>query len=736
MPSLRRPMPLHQTLTALFLIAAMSVYTFAQNTNLQTKSVEQSAPATPTLLAKPTVAITLGETVADIGNSCWYVFQDKDNNYWFGSDGLGVCRYDGKTLTRFTTKDGLAHDQVRGIQQHASTGDILITTNDGVSKFDGQRFVTLPITEMNPPGIPFTPESVDHPHAIAHEGWVLNTDELWLTGAGGPRRYDGKTLYQLKFPKSPLEKELSARLGHHDNWSPYDVWTVYKDSRGHMWFGTGMFGICRFDGQSHDWMFEPHLAEVEGGGWFGFRSIIEDRNGDFWFCNTQFRYKVEPHGAAGQEAGKLKYLRREGMDLAGSATTDTFLYYQSITEDNNGDLWMAPYAGGVWKYDGKNVTHYPMKFGDDEITMFTIYKDNHGDLWVGTHKHGAYKFNGKTFERFAPPVEPGGRIIEQRKNDPYFTTTGARTTSYMPKVIIRNILQDRAGNIWFATFGGPIRYDGKEFTNFAEEVGLATTRIFSLLEDRAGTLWFGSITGGATRYDGQTFAKFTEKEGLAGTDVFWIFEDRDANIWLGTNNGVSRYDGKTMTNFTTKDGLIDNSVYTIGQDAAGRLWFGTQGGICSYDGKSFSNFADQVERSFANIRSMIVDRSGNIWFGGPEGAFRYDGKTLTTFTSQNGLLDDFVGSMIVDKAGNIWFGHPGGLGEGSGGASRFDGTSFKQFTPKDGLGSASVYCMFEDKAGDIWFGSVDAGACRYDGKSFTHFSATAPELGTNGTAER
>ena len=66
-------------------------------------------------------------------------------------------------------------------------------------------------------------------------------------------------------------------------------------------------------------------------------------------------------------------------------------------------------------------------------------------------------------------------------------------------MIIRNIREDRAGNIWFATFGGPIRFNGKDFTNFSEEVGLAKTRIFSLLEDRSGALWFGSITGGASR---------------------------------------------------------------------------------------------------------------------------------------------------------------------------------------------------------------------------------------------
>ena len=312
---------------------------------------------------------------------------------------------------------------------------------------------------------------------------------------------------------------------------------------------------------------------------------------------------------------------------------------------------------------------------------------------------------------------------KQAKIDPYFTPTTGKTTPSMPRVIIRNIREDRAGNIWFATFAGPIRYDGKDFTNFAEEVGLAKTRIFSLLVDRSGALWFGSITGGASRYDGNSFTKFTVKEGLGSNDVLWIFQDQDANIWFGTGNGASRYDGKSMTNFTTKEGLVHNSVYAITQEGSGRIWFGTQGGVCSYDGKSFANLADQVGRSFTNIRALAVDRAGNLWFGGQGGAFRYDGKTLARFTISEGLLDDFVGSMIVDRAGNLWLGHPA---EWGGGASRYDGKSFQHFTHKEGLGSKTVYCMLEDKSGNIWFGSVDAGACRYDGKTFTHFSATVP----------
>src|SRR5215510_8426668 len=159
-------MKLARLTIVLALVTPVTVFAFWQDNSRQSKpgSNEQTS------------LVAVGETVSDIGNSCWYVFQDRSNNYWFGTDGNGVCRFDGKTITKFTTRDGLSHDKVRGIQQHAATGDILITTNAGVSKFDGQRFVTLPITEMKPP------QSAAPLHEGPDEGWVLNADDLWMTG--------------------------------------------------------------------------------------------------------------------------------------------------------------------------------------------------------------------------------------------------------------------------------------------------------------------------------------------------------------------------------------------------------------------------------------------------------------------------------------------------------------------------------------------------------------------------
>ena len=197
-------------------------------------------------------------------------------------------------------------------------------------------------------------------------------------------------------------KELPESKYPNAKYSPYDVYTIYRDRKGNLWFGTAELGACRYDGKSFDWLYENHLTNVPGGGSFGIRSILEDRDGKFWICNTQFRFSIDPDNSKAKEKGLVDYKREPGVGDLKTRIGESYLYFQSIVADNQQDLWMAPYAGGVWRYDGKSLTHYPVKDGTQDANMFSIYKDNRGDLWLGTPKAGAYKFNGKSFEKFRP----------------------------------------------------------------------------------------------------------------------------------------------------------------------------------------------------------------------------------------------------------------------------------------------------------------------------------------------
>jgi len=74
----------------------------------------------------------------------------------------------------------------------------------------------------------------------------------------------------------------------------------------------------------------------------------------------------------------------------------------------------------------------------------------------------------------------------------------------------------------------------------------------------------------------------------------------------------------------------------------------------------------------------------------------------------------FVTCIIEDKKGNIWLGGDG--------LTRYDGKSFTAFTAKDGLTNPSVWSILEDKNGNLWVGTRGTSLYLYDGKKFIAYS--------------
>lgn len=310
-----------------------------------------------------------GDTAKELGSSIMVIFQDKTNVYWFGSWETGVYRYDGKTLINYTTEHGLPNNRIDDIQEDTSGNLYFVSCHPQatVAKYDGNTITTL------------TP--------VMSNDWQLNSNDLWFRHSYRFEkvfRYDGTTLYELQLPKA-----LNLP-------NPFEIYSIYKDKKGNIWFGTNPSGVCRYNGESFDWITEVDVTEFRNEGANGVRSITEDRNGDFWF-NTEYRYTV--YDSTTLKSNKF-YTRHEsigGLDGKKDSALDEYL---STVMDNENNLWFVTYRNGVWKYDGTKVTHYPVQSNSTDITLFSIYKDNKGGLWLGTHENGAYKFNGTTFEKF------------------------------------------------------------------------------------------------------------------------------------------------------------------------------------------------------------------------------------------------------------------------------------------------------------------------------------------------
>lgn len=118
-----------------------------------------------------------------------------------------------------------------------------------------------------------------------------------------------------------------------------------------------------------------------------------------------------------------------------------------------------------------------------------------------------------------------------------------------------------------------------------------------------GAVWVGSgesmsgpsapVGRGISRFDGRTWTVYTEEDGLADDTVLAIAVESDGTVWAATGDpdeeptGVSRFDGQTWTTYTSADGLVSDRVQLIAVAPDGAVWFGTwEGGVSRFDGEN------------------------------------------------------------------------------------------------------------------------------------------------------
>lgn len=399
----------------------------------------------------------------------------------------------------------------------------------------------------------------------------------------------------------------------------------------------------------------------------GPRLLHRDRGGKFWFVSG-FRhlYRFSPDGGelrlmSGPEddtavpiQSNISSLAVDPANLLWLGTHDG-LYKAQLTakgfhgimpypeapdgsRDNKVSALHQDAVGKIWvaanyqqhHYDprrnrfelGVNSRLLPAEFRNYHIK--TYYSDRKGNLWFGPLKRSPFVYLRERDEWRSLPV------------------------SESQEILVRAILEDRAGYIWFGIDfddGGLYRYhpeDGavKTFRHDPDDpASLSSNMITSLCEDRRGRIWVGTWGAGLNRFDPQsgTFIRFSadpkDPASICDNHVTSIVEDHQGRLWIGTwNGGVSRLanlpDGDTAAQyrfetFARGDGPGDNIVCGLRVDASGRVWIVHGDRLSCFDPQREEFRVYTAEDGLLNgayfVDSIIQSRAGQIYIGGLNG---------------------------------------------------------------------------------------------------------------------
>ncbi len=304
------------------------------------------------------------------------LFEDSKGNLWFGTISDGVARYDGKTLTYFTTKDGLCDNTVVSMVEDKK-GHLWFGTRGGLSKYDGKVFTNFTSKQ----GL-----CDDRVSRIL----IDRNGNLWVGTWGGVCRFNGSTFSDFPLPKPDIDVPSYQATA---NW----VTKIMEDKQGNLWFGRSGYGACKYDGKSF-----TQFTKKEGLPSNCVQNILEDKKGNIWFGT---RVAEKDHPDANKRTGGGGLSRYDGRtftpypEVEGLNKNDIYAIY----EDKKGNLWMGATGLGVYRYNGQSFKLYK---GTDRMDLTwhmgiqSILEDRNGTIWFG-FSGGLFRFNGTVITNVA-----------------------------------------------------------------------------------------------------------------------------------------------------------------------------------------------------------------------------------------------------------------------------------------------------------------------------------------------
>ena len=293
---------------------------------------------------------------------------------------------------------------------------------------------------------------------------------------------------------------------------------------------------------------------------------------------------------------------------------------------------------------------------------------------------------------------------------------------------VEHIVQDREGNLWFATAtSGVSRFDGRRWRTFTRGDGLAGNQVMVAQSGRGGRLWFGTWDGGLCWWDGTGFQNPSEE--VARRPVSHLFEDGAGRLWFVGKENLGYWDGSVLMDLFPlyrQFGLAaPYTCWGMAEDGKGRLWLGTSVGVLRYDGSRFEVVFPH--ESPQGCTCVAGDGRGGLWLSAAGYLWHGDGERFTRFHELEESCE--VRKIQLDREDRPWFGLNNNCG-----VLFADAGGLHSFTEEDGLEGPVCAGMAQDAEDRFWLATWGNGVGCYDPHTIERCLQPLPASGSrNGT---
>ena len=261
---------------------------------------------------------------------------------------------------------------------------------------------------------------------------------------------------------------------------------------------------------------------------------------------------------------------------------------RTLCIDKSGRVWVSALGDGLAILDERSGQF--KKIARDSTLgaavksdyIFGLYTSSDGTVWAGTGV-GFYT------------IDPSSLKIKTYTQHPLLKKLfGFRVNSF---------LEDKKGNMWFATFKGVYYFNRQEnrLDSFTEKQGLAADQCFTVFLDDKERLYAGTLKGLSVIADGR-ITTYNKSNGLKYDQCEGVIQDSQGKIWIANNKCIIRFDPDkgTMKYFDENAGLSSEGfrMGSVLKTRAGEMFWGGRAGVNYF-------FADQMTSRPADLKPLI-----------------------------------------------------------------------------------------------------------------------------------